>query len=818
MSDAGHNLVLHVSYDGKCLVDSVRVGGRECVRAEGGVCSAMKLEDEWFTTRATIPRPTVNLTASTLSISGIRFGPPRFTVIENWHFTVNPARIVWQIDRTYPTAALVQDMAMPGWEFRDLSTWSGALLGHGGVAWCKLFNTNNASYGVHNGKVTLWKQGSPVCLRIDPCSPTGSQIATRFSRQTNGAFFLGYSVTDQPRATKHDLSRYQRDHQDIWVPFLVPADGAEATHLPDSISKMRGNESVELSLCALDYDRAYDRGRLEGVDGTAVRDICHTIARIGAVDELLLGSNSYYSDVAVLHEPWLAQLGLAIDDPDYFRSFSDTLDFQRQHAIGADGRVKSRWAGRSGDEMHGTYDAFGYYECQWGWLMDSQTSWVINVAEQFDFIGDRAWLERQKITCETALDYLLARDTDGDGLVKMMTSSHREGKGSDWLDVVWASYENALVNAQMYWALVCWAEAEELLGDEFRAERYSASAARLKQRFNAPTSSGGFWDQANECYAHWRDQDGSIHGTNFVVPVNFSAIGYGLCDLPERRRAILDRLEAQMSREQLFFWPVCLFPYAHEEGHSEVNWPFPNYENGDLFLAWGELGTRAYASYNPALALKYVKNVLAQYAEDGLAFQRYARKSQMGTGDDMLANNSSAIVGLYRNLYGVQPKYNRLYLEPHLTPELSGSLLNYWLRDQHYRIGLQPNDYTISVDGSSIHDTKPFGFSNDAQKLEYFYGSAARPSLTISLVDKTPLKVRIGSWNEGTPGRSWSESGGKTGVAVLHVVSHLVPQASYWLACNGKRQFSLRADAYGRVTFKFRLPGPHDQTYELAPK
>jgi hypothetical protein len=42
--------------------------------------------------------------------------------------------------------------------------------------------------------------------------------------------------------------------------------------------------------------------------------------------------------------------------------------------------VKSRWAGRPGDDMPGSYDSRGYYECQWGWLMDSQTSWVINVA------------------------------------------------------------------------------------------------------------------------------------------------------------------------------------------------------------------------------------------------------------------------------------------------------------------------------------------------------------------------------------------------------------------------------------------------------
>ena len=64
------------------------------------------------------------------------------------------------------------------------------------------------------------------------------------------------------------------------------------------------------------------------------------------------------------------------------------------------------------------------------------------------------------------------------------------------------------------------------------------------------------------------------------MPVNFSAIGYGLCDEPGRRTAILDRIENLMQREDLFFWPLCFFSYAQDEAHPSVNWPFPKYENG----------------------------------------------------------------------------------------------------------------------------------------------------------------------------------------------------------------------------------------------
>src|SRR5262249_30678984 len=299
----------------------------------------------------------------------------------------------------------------------------------------------------------------------------------------------------------------------------------------------------------------------------------------------------------------------------------------------------------------------------------------------------RSWLQRQKSACERVLDYLLRRDSDGNGLVEMLTDSCAQAKGSDWLDVVWASYENALVNAQLYWAMILWAEREELLGDHPHAAAYLAAAHKLKYRFNQTIADGGFWNPQNQCYAYWRDKDSSVHGTNLVVPVNFSAIGYGLCDDSKRRGAILNRIESLMQQEGLFFWPLCFFSYGAGEAHAS-QYPFPTYENGDLFLGWGELGTRGYAAQDPATALKYVKNVLAQYARDGLAFQRYSRKTQTGTGSDILANNCSAVVGLYRNIYGIQPRYDRLLLEPHLVPELNGTELKYSLRGQSYLINL----------------------------------------------------------------------------------------------------------------------------------
>ena len=118
----------------------------------------------------------------------------------------------------------------------------------------------------------------------------------------------------------------------------------------------------------------------------------------------------------------------------------------------------------------------------------------------------------------------------------------------------------------MYNALTAWADVEEQLGDAAMAAKYRAAAKKLKDTFNRPIAEGGLWDPQHKCYAHWRDKDGSIHGTNVFTPVNFLAIACGLCDDPARRAAILDQIEAQMQREKLFFWPLCMSSYQPEEG------------------------------------------------------------------------------------------------------------------------------------------------------------------------------------------------------------------------------------------------------------
>jgi hypothetical protein len=785
LSDGTSNLVLRVNLEQGCTIDRLLVRGRQVLATNSGAYTGIEVSNQWFTTEREFSPTNVKIAHGTLTIRGINVGSQSIPVSETWMFTVQTDRIDWQIRRRYGAAARLDDCALPAWEFADLKTWTGGMLDNGGVAWNRYLDTPNATLGMHAGAVTFWNKDAGDALRISARASTGKS-ALRFSHQPKGTELAVFSVTDSELTPKNNLRRYLSDRQDVWAAFQVVPGEITATY----------------TLQALDYSQAYDRGRFVGLDGASIGELLNTIGRYGVIDRHILGANGWRTGFACLHEQWFSQIGIALADADYIANCAATYDFERDHAIQPDGRVKSRWSFDAGDAMPGTYDSFGFYEAQWGYLMDSQPAFAICIAEQFDLTGDERWLRSHKQSCERVLDYLLRRDANHNGLVEMMTGSHTDQRGSDWIDIIWAAHENALVNAEMYYALIRWADLETLLGDPARADAFRSAAAKLKETFNKSISEGGFWDPEKNCYAYWRDQDGSIHGDNLVIPVNFAAISYGVCDEPARRDAILGNIEAQMQKENLFFWPLNFSPFKRDEGHAN-NFPYPRYENGDIFLSWGELAVRAYAQTQPQIALKYIRNVLAKYDADGLSFQRYLRQSQAGAGEDILAGNCMTIVGLYRDIYGLQPRHNRLYLEPHLTPELNGTQVKYPLRGKTYTIDLSTTSYEVASGKFALKSAEAFGINIASDSLEFFPGQTEQAQLSIRSHSNTHVQIAIDSWpKDAAQARRWGQLSTGSPCILAETVSRLQPGRQYELRVNGKPWRNIRADDSGALQFK----------------
>jgi hypothetical protein len=776
----GPKMSMTLTYSDGASISNLVVNGKKVISAADGIYTSMNIGGVAYSSLHLKSQPAFAKMGNVYKLSNISYGDKELTIKENWIFVLTNGVVKWTIERASNKPLLADEAATPVFNFDNINTWEGAYQGYGGLAWFYLFNEKLCTYGVHTRSSDFWNSKNGIGLNITVDAP-GKNVAMKYSRTNEDKLAYTISVSDKELLPKYDAGtnrrRFIRGRTDVWSPINIAA----------------GVNKQTITFTAFDFNKKYGRGVFKGIDGDKVGAVLNTIARIGVIDSLHFGGNSWHTPYGpiCLHEQYIAQLGLGINDPKFSKGDESSLDYYRDHAVKPDGRVYSRWAYTNEDAGPGQFNSDGFYEAQWGTLMDSNPDLVTNIAELYDMTGNKAWVKTHQLSCEKVLQWILDRDSNGNGLVEMMNDNSSQKRSSDWIDIVWASYENAFVNANLYHALVKWADIEHQLNNETKAKYYADFAAKLKASFNKPTKDGGFWDEENGCYDYWRDKDGSMHGRNMVTPVNFMAIAYGICDNDARRKAILDNIETQMVKENLFFWPLAMSTYAPGEA-SKQQYPFPEYENGDLFLSWGSIAVKAYAEYNPALAVKYVRNVLDQYSKDGLAFQRYGRLKQDGRGDDILSGTSLAIVGLYQAVYGINPLYNRFYLDPHITPELAGTELSYNFRGDKLTVGLYNNSYSVANKSFKITDDKSFGFNATKGKLSYFN----RNSADVSLQAKTPgnLSIIIKNWDADKI--EWQQN---TAASVVYTLYQLKPNAAYKLSINGARAQMLKSNVKGEL-------------------
>lgn len=777
------NLQLIVDASQGCYIKELQVKGKNTL-SPSGVYTGIQINDHLYTSRMPLVLPQIQVTDSTVTVSHIQYGDTKIKIDETWKFSVRKDGIAWQLSRNYSNSFNAEDMAFPKWNFANLSVWKGGIIDNGGMVWCKYLKSINDTYGVHTGGTVFWNEVSGNGLSIQAKALMGACIATKYSHSPSDEFTSTQLVTSQPLQQRYNLSRFVSEKSDVFAPFCVK----------------KGIISAQFEISYINYYKKYSRGDLKSIDATAVRELLNTTARYGVVDNNIVGGNGWLTNWKCLHEPFFAQIALALDDSNYTKNLAGTLDRERDLAMLPDGRVLSRWHNEPGDEMPGTYNSStGYYETKWGYTIDSQTGYVINVGDLFNINGNLKWLRTHQQSCERALNWLIQRDSNHNGLFEMVDKNIRQKKSSDWLDVVWAGFENAFVNAQMYGALIKWAGCEKLLGNPRAQARYDHIAAKLKSSFNKPVEQGGFWLAKKKQYIYWRDDDGSIHGDNLVTPVNFAAIAYGVCDDTNRIKLILTQIEKRNSAEKLFHWPLCYDSFKADEV-AQSNWPFPNYENGDIFLTWGYLGIKAYVKFNKDLALKYVKNLLKQYKSDGLSFQRYSRLTGKGLGNDILSGNCTTITALYSDIYGIRPKWNRLVLMPHLPRSLDGTCFSYLLRDTLYHIQLSNNSYKIATSFYSVTSTNTFGISGKPGELYYYPGKQDSLSLHIKRKDHHPFLLKMQQWSHENI--SWTV---KNSGAYTFRVHGLPKKKKYILSVNGSRK-NMRSTKKGLLFFEEVLP------------
>ena len=784
ISDPEQKLVLQLDYSNGCKITQLNVKGKN-VLSESGIFTGFSTKAGLFNSTVSAEEVKAEKSGNKISINNIIYGDQSINVNESWSFELVGNKIVWKISRKYSNLAKLEETAFPQWNFANLSIWKGGILDNGGMVWCKYLRGVNDTYGIHTGGVTFWNPDTGNALRIKAISE-GKHIAAKYSQSDKNEFVCTHFVTDEELEPRYYLNRFVNQRSDVFTPFDVQKETVNLT----------------LEMEYVDYAVEYSRGILPGIDAEAVRELMNTTGRYGVVDNGIVGANGWTTNWKCLHEPFFSQIGMALNDGNYIRNMSSTLDRERDYAMKEDGRVLSRWHNADEDQIPGTFNyKTGYYEARWGYTIDSQTGYVINAAEQFDLCGDKEWLQSHKASCEKALDWLIKRDSNGNGIFEMMNNSIKEEKASDWLDIVWASFENAFVNAQMYGALNLWADCERVLGDQAKADYYTTVALKLKENFNKSIHDGGFWSPEKKQYIYWRDKDGSVHGDNLVTPVNFAVIAFGLCDDKKRISQVLEQIEKRTTAENLFHWPLCFDCFKREEV-SGGNWPFPTYENGDIFPTWGYLGVRAYVGYDKHIALKYIRNILAQYKKDGLSSQRYSRKTQEGQGSDILAGICTSVTALYRDIYGIRPKWNRMGLEPNMSEMLNGTEFNYTLRNTDYRIKLNVNDYEMQTDKFTVKCRENFGASFEEGGLMIYPQNKEKTILKVCGKSSLPISVTLKRCFENDI--SWEMDSTDD---YRFVIDGLNPALKYKLVIQNKTT-NLEVGKDGKASFTYNCKAP----------
>ena len=109
--------------------------------------------------------------------------------------------------------------------------------------------------------------------------------------------------------------RFIRGNTNVWNDFKVLA----------------GTTTQRIHFSYFDYAKEYGRGEFKGVNGAQVTSVLNTIARMGVIDDKHFGGNSWHTPYGpvCLHEQYIAQLGVGINDAHYLKGYKQCLDFYR---------------------------------------------------------------------------------------------------------------------------------------------------------------------------------------------------------------------------------------------------------------------------------------------------------------------------------------------------------------------------------------------------------------------------------------------------------------------------------------------------------
>jgi len=433
----------------------------------------------------------------------------------------------------------------------------------------------------------------PMTLRFNPVVTHATLLALVANRQANlpGVLYLPNQGAFRIEVASHKpvlvgYDAHRRGNGYVEVSF--PAATAENPHIAYTFTVV----DIYPKLAVIDSDPRFDGFRRDYLNSLQVQAEMGVLGNHSGSDACAFALH-FYSEVARYAPP----LAPGLTAMDLVRM---TLDRYLAGVLAY---------GMPGYPMFDspTGEIAGYKT----FAADSYPSILIAAGDYVETTHDTAWLQKSYKGLRGWTDAMLATDTNGDGLVKYITSGdagdwtvrpdgYPVQRPANWWDVINFGYEDAYSNALAYHALCQMVELASLAGHADDAARYRERAEKLKAAY-VPT----FLDPQTGILAGWRSRDGKLHDYYFLW-VNGAAVAYGLVD-DKLGNDIFDHLLAKMravgySNFELGL-PGNLIPIRREDYvHPDPRWGGSTKEDGsDGFQIYGNGGaTAAFAFYTVA--------------------------------------------------------------------------------------------------------------------------------------------------------------------------------------------------------------------------
>jgi hypothetical protein len=340
--------------------------------------------------------------------------------------------------------------------------------------------------------------------------------------------------------------------------------------------------------------------------------------------------------------------GLYIGGEDQHKVFRQELRKIAQHVRVTAGRPPVPF-GVSADGRSASFNPDG------GIDLDRCAEFILEVVRTYEMTGDREFASDLYPKCTEIIDYLSARDLDGDLLPEGRTESFTDppGKGvggcasvsyiGDTVANTWKDFGAALF---YYEALRHLSLLERLLGKNAAATGHRDRATQVQKAIRKI-----LWNNATDGFLAWVEKDGTPHA-DWITGNNLHAVACGLADHEQSLR-ILSKLERHRQElEEVVPCRVRIGTFASGLCSNRPDY----YWNGGIWPLVSAPDMRARALMNDFPGALRVADLLATRAKttDKGLFEAYDGKTaEPNDCPALLMNNGGFLWGFFAAVMGM---------------------------------------------------------------------------------------------------------------------------------------------------------------------